>query len=551
MNKKLLCALFIVLLFIPTFVAIGYYTSTKAGVGNESDVKTLEVEDIDGVKRSFSSEEGTSLSSDMINLFYSMISGSSEVPSLPGAISDKFFKVTFTSFGEQFVYQFYFTKDPSEAYYVDTTGDAEDKVYKIPADLASSFLSTECAVSLYDSTPPLMKVGGENGQTVKPSSLSWNYRTYNGEFVTLDPAEFLSTADLTCTIDGGFDLSFTEAPDSVMLIVKSGDTELFHDTIEHMDQLSFGDAKEFSVSVSAEWFDNSEKSFKGVATYNFIGKLEEPAAFYLGQTTISNGEFVVIGGKNVKNKSDITFASNIPINYSPVFYQEGEFVYALVPIRYELEDGTDKTYTFTLGYHGVTQEMQLTVKSYAYKSSTLDIASGVETATYTDASRKEAEDALLALAKTEILDTHAFSGTFFEDVVGEGSADKISPGFGRKITIKSSGTTFQHTGCDYKIANGKDVYSVNAGKVVYSGYLTITGNIVVIDHGWGLKSWYCHLSECSVKVGDTVERGAVIGKTGDTGFTTKNRIHVGLTVGDVPVCIYPLFDNQIAIPDLG
>ncbi len=549
LNKKLITAIFIVLLFIPSFVAIGYYSSTKAGVKNESDVKSLKIEDLDGVKRLFSSEDKTALSSDMITLFYNMISNATEVPSLPEAMKNKFFKVTFSSFGEEFVYQFHFTTNPSEAYYVDSLAM---KVYKIGEEYASTFLTKECAVSLYDSVPPVMILGGEGGHRISPSSLSWNYKTYNGEFVPLDPKEFLAAEnDASYTIDGGFDLSFTEAPDSVMLTIKANDTEIFHDTIEHMDQLSFGDAKEFEVVVSAEWFESTEKHFKGTATYTFNGKLVEPAAFYLGQETISNGEFVVIAGKNVSSPSEITFASNPSIDYTPVFYKEGDFVYALVPIRYELEDGTDKTYEFTIGYHGTSQKMNLTVKSYKYKSSTLDIPSGVESATYTEESRTEAENALHALAKTETLNVHAFSGTFYEDVVGPNSADLISPGFGRMIKIKSSGTTFRHTGCDYKIAGGKDVFAVNAGTVVYSGYLTLTGNIVVIDHGWGLKSWYCHLSESSVKVGDTIKRGGVIGKTGDTGFTTSKRIHVGLTVGDVPVCIYPLFDNQIAIPDLG
>ena len=549
MNKRILTLILIIVLFIPSFVAVGYYSSTKTGPNKVDDVTALKIEDPDGTSWSFSSDDGVAESTEMINLFFGMRTNSVEVPALPEAIAGtKFFRVTLLSFGQEEVFQYYFTKNPSEAYIVKGDG----AVTKITEEDATVFLATKYSVSLYDDTSvPLLIVGGEEGTRVSPSSAVWNYKSYDGSFAPLETSPFVTSEVLTCEIEGGFNLSFTEAPDYVTLAVSDGEKEIFNDIIENMDSLSLGDAKEFTVSVSAQWFERDDKSFHGTANYTFIGNVVDPAVFYLGQTSVENGNFVVIGGKNISDPGNITFESNPTINYTPKFHSEGEYVYALVPISYELENGSAQNYTFTLTYGGVVQEMYLTVTPYKYGSSTVAISAAVESETYSESVRGEAETVLSELAKKEELTEHAFSGTFLEDVVGEGSEGKISPGFGRFITVEATGTEYRHTGIDYNVPKGTEVYSVNAGTVIYSDYLTTTGYIVVVDHGWGLKSWYCHLSECKVAVGDKVGKGDLVGLSGDTGFAAKNRTHVGLTVYDVPVCLYGLWDEAVAIPDMG
>ena len=87
-----------------------------------------------------------------------------------------------------------------------------------------------------------------------------------------------------------------------------------------------------------------------------------------------------------------------------------------------------------------------------------------------------------------------------------------------------------HTGVDFPSPTGTPVHAAQRGRVVLAEPLYYSGNTVVVDHGWGVYTLYCHFSEIDAKVGDVVEKGAVIGKVGATGRVTGPHLHWGLTV---------------------
>ena len=82
-----------------------------------------------------------------------------------------------------------------------------------------------------------------------------------------------------------------------------------------------------------------------------------------------------------------------------------------------------------------------------------------------------------------------------------------------------------HSGADFRAAQGTPVTAPNVGTVVLSGDTYFSGGSVVLDHGWGLYSYFAHLSEMLVQPGDRVEPGDVIGHAGATGRVTGPHLH--------------------------
>ncbi|MFL6791020.1 MAG: peptidoglycan DD-metalloendopeptidase family protein [Bradyrhizobium sp.] len=87
------------------------------------------------------------------------------------------------------------------------------------------------------------------------------------------------------------------------------------------------------------------------------------------------------------------------------------------------------------------------------------------------------------------------------------------------------GRPAMHTGLDFRAASGDPVRATANGKVVSSGWAGGYGRMVEIDHGNGLSTRYGHLSEISVKVGDTIKIGQIIGAVGSTGRSTGPHLH--------------------------
>ena len=82
-----------------------------------------------------------------------------------------------------------------------------------------------------------------------------------------------------------------------------------------------------------------------------------------------------------------------------------------------------------------------------------------------------------------------------------------------------------HPGLDISADKGDPVYSTANGKVVNASAAGNYGNLVIIDHGYGLETRYGHLSAFKVKVGQEVKRGDLLGLVGSTGRATGAHLH--------------------------
>jgi len=102
---------------------------------------------------------------------------------------------------------------------------------------------------------------------------------------------------------------------------------------------------------------------------------------------------------------------------------------------------------------------------------------------------------------------------------------QITSGFGnRRDPIK--GVHRHHDGMDIAAPEGTPIRSIRGGEVSFSGKRGGYGNVVIVDHGNGLTTRYAHCRDLSVKSGDKVFPGTILGSVGSTGRSTGPHLHL-------------------------
>ncbi|MBU0664709.1 MAG: M23 family metallopeptidase [Proteobacteria bacterium] len=90
-----------------------------------------------------------------------------------------------------------------------------------------------------------------------------------------------------------------------------------------------------------------------------------------------------------------------------------------------------------------------------------------------------------------------------------------------------------HLGVDIASTQRADVRAAEAGKVVFTGYNGIYGEMVVLDHGQGIFSLYSHLSQINVTMDSQVDQNTVLGLTGTTGMAGGDHLHFSMLINGV------------------
>ena len=169
-----------------------------------------------------------------------------------------------------------------------------------------------------------------------------------------------------------------------------------------------------------------------------------------------------------------------------------------------------------------------------------------------EADRKKYDEQLSAKS-AEMADMQAQIQAYYAEKLKNGNTQKYEGGtFFIPLTIGSYRLTSQfevrtspitgkiesHNGLDMAAPGGTQIYAAAGGTVIDSRYSNSWGNVIQIDHGGGLVTLYAHCSYRGVQKGQTVAKGAPIGKVGTTGWSTGNHLH--FTVYENGIAVNPL-----------
>lgn len=110
----------------------------------------------------------------------------------------------------------------------------------------------------------------------------------------------------------------------------------------------------------------------------------------------------------------------------------------------------------------------------------------------------------------------------------------VTDAFGARLDPFSGEGAF-HTGVDVATDYGAPVHATADGTVTLADNHAGYGRLVVVDHGFGITTWYAHLSAFSAIAGARVKRGEVIGYTGISGRSTGPHVHYEVRMNNAPV----------------
>ena len=216
----------------------------------------------------------------------------------------------------------------------------------------------------------------------------------------------------------------------------------------------------------------------------------------------------------------------------------------------KLQDDATATYKFyTVSLKGKTQAYVDTVEEAKkvvekikkeYKGNGLKLDLTIEEY-YTD-NKKEVKTESVKLAQKEVEKT-------VEDLLEKEEAKKalavinginvsVLPVQGRitsRFGVSSSIRHGAHTGLDIACSKGTAIKVVAKGKVTFAEYNGSYGNLIKVDHGNGVSTWYAHCSKIYAKVGQKVSAGDIIGAVGSTGNSTGSHLHLEIRINGTAV----------------
>ena len=521
-------------IFIPTYIAIANYAIVGSWQNTlTGDQTALTIKDSEG-STVFNGKAGEETTLALAKSLAQMMENGTALRTAPTMDEADVYTVTAEISGKTREYLCYYSAAGESSYLFD---DEANVCYEIKSEEMLPFLQGFFYGETHEtlSVPTLIAAGNE----IVPYYISWLHKNEQGGYI---PITNLATAseEATYPVNKTLPLRFTTEPDVATVEITNGSDVVYHGDYESFTGMSFDGSAQLTIIIEAKWIQSSERDYYGEAKYHFYVNYSAQPAFVISADKATVGDYIAISVLNASSPEDITLTSTPDLGITPAFYEDGDYVRALIPFRTDLSGGV---YQITVSTKGAEETFEITLEERSTLSRPYDAGTELINQAHSPAALSEYEQLRQEIGNTRST-TKYFNGKFIDYRESSSIGAILMLGYAHTRTL-ITGDTYRMDGVDFIIYQGTEVPALNSGMVIATGQTAYLGNYVIVDHGLGLRTWYCHLSEISVSVGDTVTSAQAVGKSGSTGFTTGSGVYLICTIGETPISPDTLWSDGV------
>lgn len=425
--------------------------------------------------------------------------------------------------------------------------NGEGAYFSVPQSYAKRLLQRQECAYVYGKAgytlPTLLFKTGDEELEVLPIKYSWQYKDIVGTAVTDTLTEKATERQFfSFYSDVGFALSFAKQP--------TQHTISFYDenglalNISDPSALIFATDTQIRAVIEAKW-EESDNALGGSASYEFDLLYDVLPEIIHSVDRVTAGDSVCIGFRHFSKGESISLNTQLITSELNVTYGEDGTAFALIPVSRENAAG-DYTLSFTVGSVEKAFTLSVVEPEKHFNTAFMDAEKYNE---FLKPDYKEKLALLLAGINAENGEAMIASGSNFTKPV-DGS---VLHDYGTELIVNGLPDSYMVNGIDYRTEDGASVKAAQRGVVVYSAEDEVYGNMLIIDHGYGVKSHYYGLAALGKAEGDTVANGEIIGTAGTSGLVyTENSakiptLHFAVTINGVYVNPNTLFENGIVL----
>lgn len=380
----------------------------------------------------------------------------------------------------------------------------------------------------------------ENGSYCLLSVANFKYLRLSGQFTTYETSHEYEPPGYVQSNGKLYIPTFSQPYDSSNVKVSGVGETLWEGTLRQAGSYRLSEPGEYYVTITLRYnnaYAEGEMEYFYRINYD---EEQQGIAFSVEGDDTYLGEAVVLRVTGTTASDPLaTFASNISLNLPPKFHRmaDGSQV-ALFPVSYRNAAGN---HWIEIKCGDASARFTVSAKDKKWQIQNLTVDSTTASETINSQKANDEYERVIAPLRSVEDDTRHWSGRF----ILPASDHRVTTEFGMVRYVNGEPTSTRHGAIDLANPTGTEVKATGAGRVLYAGYLQLTGNTVLIEHGYGLKSWYYHMNSLNVKTGDMVAQGKKIGEVGSTGFSTGPHLHFGMSVNNVFINPYTAINTDL------